>query len=469
MSNQLPNRTKGEMQIIENNLFATDPTAGRYIYEMFSYLKEKENKGLSIIEKMWILAIEREFLNETEFSVKHRQIQWIKNLSKYIKQSDYYLEGERGHVFRKMQEHADLVMNSLSLQSSLGEIERYVEKLFQLDYSAKPIRLISKEGEEDFHEHLGLSLLASSLEMINEKYRLTTVSRKTVDLLTDKLGVNSIIITDSQGFIRYINEKAVRLIGFDYNYFIGKSIQNYLSESDDMLGNLRYFINKKYAGSLHVNVMKETVSIPTSEIDEVVYIISESKKKKQEIELLDSILTSLEEHIESRQGLLILNDLKNSMKRTQLVSKESIAFYFTENMDTKTFIETKFEKFTQENKYPNMNVFLEIHQDLRYSGEISPISSILDLIMEFYSNRNPNRTKLEANFIASNLHNMLVLSISCYTKTWGENSSENTCSAILSELEGTVKAIKGMIDVKDKIGKGNTIVVFLPYFDTETH
>lgn len=263
-------RNKG-LEIVSSDLVAQS-----ILVDLYSTLKDKERtKSLSALEIGIIESIESNYLRKKNDDTE--RIKQIIEEAQSILNEPSKWRREHKDLYATLERIVFLGMKENEFSEYFKEFEKSVNAILQLDFSVKtPLSDFSDDKRNLFN------YISIALNMIMEKLETSIISRKAINALLASYPESIVIITNGNGYIRFVNELGENTLKLNLPDLIGTHIKDIIEGYDKSIKTLEknntLKSTKVIISTDQKNKQEYYLSIPQvtehqSEISELVHVL----------------------------------------------------------------------------------------------------------------------------------------------------------------------------------------------------
>ena len=297
-------------EITETSLnFSSDYTEDERLLRIYNILNDTGSKNKTIRKN----SSEEDAENIYKFQLK-RMIEQVYEILNDKKEAWDYNDEE---LYALLERIIFLKARENTFRDFFENMESVIESASQLDFSKRaPISKISKDQRNLFN------YAVTCLNILIEKMESSVVSMKSVNTMLSLMPEKIMIVTNTEGVIRFVSDMGEKLLGLKKNEFIGKSLYLLMDEHSQISEELKTKgeIKNKRINLITSNQEHKKLSafltIPkaykdNTEIEEIIYCITLDKDLLKDHENKYTLLQELHDKIAPLNTIINTTDLLN--------------------------------------------------------------------------------------------------------------------------------------------------------------
>jgi len=269
----------------EDIIVGTDPVAIDIIQQIYAAIMDKNETDRTFLERCWVMGIEKAYKTETHKLDTELCIQLLERIYYHLEHKNIWdvEETRLSDIFERIISLKTL--RDTRVKELFDSIERGLGDALQLNFKHKISIDYSRHEKRNIFNYM-----VFFFNSIVEKMENSMVSAKSINAFFSLYPGIGFIVTDKTGALRFVNNKAIRLLSIDYEegYFglnVGKFIKNYpkliskLKKDGQVKGfNTQIITKDKKKKTLPVTLSIPGIITDKSEIAEIVFIIEAMEK-----------------------------------------------------------------------------------------------------------------------------------------------------------------------------------------------
>jgi hypothetical protein len=263
----------------ENIIIGTDPVAIDIIQQIYSAIKDKNEADRTFLERCWVLGIEKAYKTETKRLDPELCTKLLERVYFHLEHKNVW-EVEEDKLYDIFEKIISLkTLRDSRVKEVFSNLENALSNVLQLDFSYKVALSNSLSDKRNIFNYI-----VFFFNSIIEKIEISMVSAKAINAFFSIFPDVSLIVTSTEGKIRFINNNGIKLlkinaeeniIGTDVKRFIPNYAK--LAVKSKKEAGIKTSIISAVNSEINVNIVLPEMPEDRSEIDELVFVIKQAK------------------------------------------------------------------------------------------------------------------------------------------------------------------------------------------------